>query len=146
VLTRAQLVVASAAALFALVLLVGTAVFLAAREEEPAPTTTTTSTTAPLTEEDVAAALAESLQADLAVAITIEEARCVAAVVVAVVPPDALGELVDRSVPLSGVSEAQREELVRGVVGCVPEASAAALLGAGTSTTTAVSLPGESDG
>lgn len=145
-LTRVQRVVGSAAALCALALLVGTAVFLAAREEEPAPTTTTTSTTAPPTQEDIATALAQALQADLDVAITMEEARCVAEIVIAVLPPTALGDLVARPAPLSSVSEAQRDELVRGVVGCVPEASAAALLGTGASSTTAVSLPGEGEG
>lgn len=141
-LTRTQRAVASAMALAVLVLLVGTAVFLAAREDPtPPPTTTTTSTT--LGTEDVATAIAASLQADLSVALTQAEARCVAEVVVRLIPAEDLAALAERPLPLTGVAPEVRDELVRGVVACVPPASAAALLGSGTTTTEPLGLPGE---
>lgn len=136
---------ASAMALGVLVLLVGTAVFLAAREDPtPPPPTTTTSTTLGI--DDVADAIAASLQGDLSVALTAPEARCVAEAVVRLVPVEDLATLADRPLPLTGVAPEVRDDLVRAVVGCVPPASAAALLGSATTTTEPVGLPGEGQG
>lgn len=132
------------AALAVLVLLVATAAFLAAQEEAVAPTTTTTSTTSTtIGEAAVAEAIAASLRADLTVAITAEEAACVADGLVALVPPATLVQLVERPEPLTGVPPEVRDELVQLVVGCLPESSAAALLGSGTTTSTVAGLPDE---
>ncbi|MFP5255875.1 MAG: hypothetical protein ACLGI8_08520 [Acidimicrobiia bacterium] len=136
--------VAAGAALAALVLLVGTTAFLAARAEPAAVTTTTTSTTSTTIGADAAAeAIAASLRQDLTVAITGEEATCVADGLVALVPPATLVQLADRPQPLTGVPPEVREELVQLVIGCLPEASAAALLGSGTTTSTVAGLPDE---
>ena len=136
---------ASWAALGALVVLVGgAAFFLAAREgSPPPPTTSTTTTSTTVTEGAVVEAIAESLQAELTVAITDEEAACVAEGLVALVPPPILAQLVERPEPLTGVPPEDREALVQLVVSCLPEASAAALLGSGTTTTTLGGLPDE---
>ncbi|MGV3757945.1 MAG: hypothetical protein ACO1PW_00180 [Actinomycetota bacterium] len=135
---------ASWAALAALVALVGAAAFFAAREDAgPPPTTTSTTTTTVVTEAAVAAAIAESLQTDLTVAITAAEADCVAEGLVALVPPSVLVQLVERDEPLTGVPPEDREALVQLVVSCLPEASAAALLGSGATTTTIGGLPDE---
>jgi hypothetical protein len=135
--------VAGVAAVVALVGLVGGAAFLAAREdEEPPPTTSTTTTAVPM--DELVAALAEGLQDGLAVPLTDVEAGCVAEAVVAVVGEDALAELVDdpgRAV--LPADAAQRDDLVRGIVGCVPASTAGVLLGGSTSTTAEVVLPDE---
>jgi len=135
---------ATLAALAALVLLVGGAAFLAAREDPTPPTTTAgPTTTTTLGTEAVADAIAASLQDDLTVAITGPEATCVAEGLVELVPPETLALLVERAQPLTGVAPEVREELVRLVVGCLPEASAAALLGTATTTTALTGLPDE---
>jgi hypothetical protein len=135
---------ASWAALAALVALVGTAAFLAAREDAPPPPTTTTTTSTPaITEAAVAAAIAESLQRDLTVAITDDEAACLAEGLVALVPASVLVQLVERDEPLTGVPPEDRDALVQLVVTCLPEPSAAALLGSDTTTTTIAGLPDE---
>lgn len=87
--------------------------------------------------------IATALQSDLTVAITRAEADCVARGLMALVPPGTLAQPVDRPEPLTGVPPDGRDELVQLVVGCLPEASAAALLGTGTTTTTAGGLPDE---
>lgn len=132
------------AALAALVLLVGGAAYLAAREDPTPPTTTVgpTTTTTPGTDA-VAEAIAVALQDDLTVAITDDEASCVAEGLVELVPPETLALRVERREPLTGVPPEVREELVRLVVGCLPEASAAALLGTATTTTALTGLPDE---
>lgn len=135
--------VAAAAALLALVLLVGTAAYLATEEDPPppAPTSTTTSTTLSL--DEIAEIIAGPLQADLRVAVTPDEARCVARAVVEVVPVEQLATLEADPAPLAALSEDQRSRLLRGVVTCVPQASAEALLGDPTSTTADAGLPGQ---
>jgi hypothetical protein len=145
-LTRTQRAVGSAVALGMLVLLVGTAVFLAARDEPAPPPTTTTTTSTTISADDLADAIAASLQTDLTVALTQEEARCVADAVLRLVPAEDLAALVERPQPLTGVAPAERDELVRAVVDCVPEASAAALLGSATTTSEPEGLPGQVEG
>lgn len=123
--------------------LAGGAAFLAARDDEaPPPTTTTTTTTVPVAR--LVAALADALEAGLEVPLTETEARCVAEAVVAVVGEDALADAIEA--PRTAVlpaDETQRDELVRGLVGCVPASTAAVLLGGSTSTTTPLVLPDE---
>jgi hypothetical protein len=134
---------AGAAGVVALVGLVGGAAFLTAREdEEPPPATSTTTTAVPV--DELVAALREGLQDGLAVPLTDVEAGCIAEAVVAVVGEDALAELVDdpgRAVLPADAT--QRDDLVRGIVGCVPASTAGALLGGSTSTTAEVVLPDE---
>lgn len=134
--------VASWAALAALVGGVATTAFLAARED-PAAAPTTTSTTATVDEAAVAATVARALQAGLPVAVTDEEAACVANGLVLLVPPATLVPLVERPEPLTGVPPEVREQLVQVVVRCLPEGAATALLGSGTTTTTLGGLPDE---
>lgn len=141
--TRARRV-ASWAALAALVGAVAVAAFLAAREDDPAAApTTTSSTTTTVDEAAVAAAVARALQADLSVAVTDEEAACVANGLVALVPPATLVQLVERPEPLTGVPPDVRDQLVQLVVRCLPEGAATALLGSDTTTTTLGGLPDE---
>ena len=134
---------AGVAAVVALVALVGGATFLAAREDdEPPPATSTTTTSVPA--DQLVAALAEGLRDGLAVPLTDAEADCIAEAVLDVVGEDALAELVDdpgRAVLQA--DDAQRDDLVRGIVGCVPASTAGVLLGGSTSTTAQVVLPDE---
>lgn len=138
---------AAAAALVALVLLVGTAAYLGVREEPDPPATTTstssttTTTTVPLSA--FAEAIAGQLEGNLEVAITRDEARCVATAMLAVVPPDELERLADLPEPFAALDQRTRDQLVRGVVRCVPPESAAALLGSTTVTSPPVDLPDE---
>lgn len=135
--------VAAAAALVALGTAVGVGSYVVARED-PAPTTTTTTTTTsttlsiPAVTDTVAQALADGLP----VIVTAEEARCLAAGLVAVVPPEQLRGL-DPADPLAALSEVQRDALLRATVGCLPAASAVALLGDPSTTTVSVDLPDE---
>jgi len=135
---------ASAAALTAFVLLVGTAAFLAV-EEDPAPppttTTTTTTTTVPLAA--IAAAIAASLQGNLEIAITPDEATCVANELLTVFPAVQLERLESLPAPFAALTDSERARLVRGVVRCVPPASAAALLGTTATTAPPLDLPDE---
>lgn len=133
-----------AAALTALAGLVGSGVFLAVREDPPPPTTTTTTTatTVPITK--VASAIAAALRADLDVTLTAAEALCVANELLAVLAPADLAAFTSLTAPLVSLDTVQRDQLVRGIVGCVPPATAAALLASPTTTTTvAVELPDE---
>jgi hypothetical protein len=136
---------ASAAALAAFVLLVGTAAFLAAQDDPSPPptttTTTTTTTTIPLS--DFANAIATSLQGSLEVAITPEEATCVANAILEVLPTARLERLEQLPAPFAALSEGERDRLVRGVVQCVPPESAAAILGSASTTAPPVDLPDE---
>lgn len=134
--------VATAVALVALVALVGSAAFLAAREEAPPPTTTTTTTTT-VGLSTVAAAIAGSLQDDLGAPLSSDEAHCLATALLAVLSPEELVVLSSLAAPLTALEPEEREELLRGVVRCVPSATAAALLASGTTTTVAVELPDE---
>ncbi len=135
---------AAAAALSAFVLLVGTAAFLAAREE-PAPptTTTTTTTTTTIPTAAIAAAIAGALQGSLEVAITPDEATCVANAILAVLPSVRLERLEQLPAPFAALSEGERAQLVRGVVRCVPPESAAAILGSASTTAPPLDLPDE---
>lgn len=134
----------AAAAVAALLALGGTAAvgtYIAVREEpEPAPTTTTTSTT--LSPVALAEALAGALSDGLRVAVSPEEARCLAGALVATIPPAQLEDLAPDD-PLTDLSEAQRADLVRATVDCVPTATAEALLGDASTTTIQVDLPDE---
>lgn len=135
---------AAAAALTALVLLVGIAAFVAVREDPPPPTTTTTTTTT--TTVPLAAiidAIAVSLQGSLEVPISSVEATCVATALLAVLPPDELERLEALPAPLATLTEPERSELVRGVVQCVPPATAEAILGSGAHSAPPVELPNE---
>ncbi len=137
---------ATAAALIALVLLVGTAAYLGVREEpEPPPTTTTstttTTTTVPL--QVFAAAIAGQLEGNLEVPITRDEALCVANAMLGVLPPDDLERLAQLPAPFAALDQGTRDQLVRGVVQCVPPESAAAQLGTTSETAPPVDLPAE---
>lgn len=135
---------ATVAALAALVLLVGGAVFLAAREEAVAPTTTTTiPTTTTVPESVVVEAISEALQRDLTVPLSMTEADCVTAALVAVVDVDRLEALADDAAPLTSLTQPERDQLVHGVVRCVPPDKASAMLGSPTTTGPPVSLPDE---
>jgi hypothetical protein len=135
---------APAAALTALVLVVGTAAFLTVREDPPPPTTTTTTTTTttvPLAA--ITDAIAASLQGRLEVPLSAAEATCVATALLAVLPPDQLERLEPLPTPFAALTEPEREQLVRSVVRCVPPATAEALLGGGAHPAPPVELPDE---
>jgi hypothetical protein len=134
---------AAAAALSAFVLLVGTAAFLAVREEPPPPTTTTTTTTTTVPLSEIANAIATSLQGSLEVAITPDEATCVANAILAVLPTVRLERLEQLPAPFAALSEGERDQLVRGVVRCVPPESAAAILSSASTTVPPLDLPDE---
>jgi len=134
---------ASVLALVALVGLVGGAVFSANRAERVTPTTTTSTTTTTVPTSAVARAIAEALRTSLPAPISLAEALCIADAVVAVVEPRRLEALARRPSPLLALTDAERDELVRGVVGCVPPEQAAAILGSPTTTMPAVELPDE---
>jgi hypothetical protein len=146
--TRAR-VAAAAATLLAVAGGAGAAGYLAS-EGDPAPPTTTTSTTSTtsttLATDAVRDAIAATLVGRLSVTVTPSEAVCLAGVVVSVVPVDELQALAASLAPLSAVGPARQEELVRGVVGCVPAATAVALLGDPTTTTVPLDLPDEGSG
>ena len=130
---------ATAAAFAALVGVVGGGAFLITRGDPPTSTTTTsaTSTTAgPPTDEELAAAITDALAEGLAVPLTTAQASCVADAFLTVLGGDAAADLVDEPTPLGAVSVAQRAEIVRGIVECVPSDVAAALLGTPTTVTT----------
>jgi hypothetical protein len=134
----------SAAALVALVAVVGTLAYVSARDDHDPPATTTT-TTSPLTPEAAVAAVADALATGLAAPLTPDEARCVADGMVDALGPAGLGAL---AVTGDGADlrQADRDALVRMVVGCLPEDKAAALLSSGSTTTIAAQLPDEGAG
>jgi hypothetical protein len=134
---------ATVSALAALVLLVGGAVFLAAREDAVAPTTTTIPTTTTAAESVIVKAISEALQRDLTVPLSMTEADCVAAALVAVVDVDRLEALADHAAPLTSLTRPEHDQLVQGVVRCVPPDKASAMLGSATTTGPPVSLPDE---
>lgn len=134
---------AAAAALAALVLLVGIAAFVAVREDPPPPTTTTTTTTTTVPLAAIIDAIAVSLQDSLEIPISSVEATCVATALLAVLPPDELERLEALPAPLATLTEPDRSELVRGVVQCVPPATAEAILGRGAHSAPPVELPNE---
>lgn len=130
--------VAIAVALASLVLVVGGAVFAIARDGGSPPTTTTTTTTpaAPPTREELADAIAAALARDLEVPLTEVQASCVATAFLDVVGEEPALALADEAIPLGAVSVMQRQEIVRGIVTCVPPEVAAALLSTGSTTVT----------
>lgn len=136
---------AGAAALVALGAVVGVGSYVVTRDD-PAPTTTTTTTTTTTSTTLSVTALtdtvAQALLAGLPVIVTAEEAHCLATGLVTVVPPEQLREL-DPAQPVTGLSEPQRDALLRAAVGCLPPASAAALLGDPSTTTVSLALPDE---
>lgn len=124
----------TAAALVVLMGLVGSVVFLAVREEDrPPTTTTTTTTTVPIAE--VASAIAIALQNDFDETITRTEARCVANELLAVMAPADLEAFTSLTAGLVTLDSAQRDRLVRGIIGCLTPAAAAVLLASPTTTT-----------
>lgn len=134
---------AGAAALVALGAAVGVGSYVVAREDPAPPTTTTTTTTSTtLSVRALTDTVAQALLAGLPVIVTAEEAHCLATGLVTVVPPRQLRD-VDPAQPVAGLSEAQRDALLRATVGCLPAGSAAALLGDPSTTTVAVDLPDE---
>lgn len=123
---------------------VGSGTYLTARDDPgaaPSPRRATTTTT--LAEDTVAAAIARALEDGLEVPLTASEARCVADALLAVVRAEQLAELESLTEPLRSLDDAAHDQLVRGVVGCVPPETAGALLGEATTTTSAVQLPDE---
>lgn len=133
-----------AAALLALMGGIGAATFVAMRDDPAAPATTTSSTVTSSSPAEVARAIAASLEHELEVPLSPEQARCVTDVLLALVHVEELQRLAGAADPLASVGDATRERLVRGLVGCVPPETAAALLGASTTTTPApVQLPDE---
>jgi hypothetical protein len=138
--------VAVVAALVLLVALVGGAAFAVTRGDSPPPTTTTSTTTtaAPPTRSEIATAIAAALTRDLEVPLTRVQATCVADAFLDVVGEAPTLALADVATPLGAVTIAQRAEIVRGIVACVPADVAAALLSTGATTVTlAPGLPDE---
>ena len=130
-------------ALAALGVVVAGATFTLARDDDPSPPTTTSTTTTGIDATAAAGAVAEALEDGLAVPLTAAEARCLAAGLIELVPVDDLDDLSERAEPLTGVAPEVRQELVRVIVGCVPEPTAAALLGSASTTTVPLDLPDE---
>jgi len=135
---RAVKTAATAATLTALVVGVGGAAFLLTNEDSSSPPTpTTTSTTqGPPTDAELAAAIANGLADGLEVPLTAAQAGCIADAFLTVIGGDVASDLVDEPTPLGAVSVAQREEIVRGIVECVPPDVAGALLGTPTTVST----------
>lgn len=134
---------AVALALVGIMSVVGAAVFAAVRDEGPAAVPSTTTATTAVPQAAVEAAIAGALQ-DRLDALTPTEARCVARELLQVFDLDALESMRSLDEPVAALDEGRRARLVRGIVGCVPEATAAALLGGDVTTTTAdVPLPDE---
>ncbi len=126
--------------------LLGVAAFRVARDGAPASTATTASTDTSSSTSDLAGladAIAGSLEHDLEVPLRPEEARCIADQLLATVSIEQLQELASLADPLASLDAGAHEALVRGVVGCAPPETAAALLGGTTTSTVPVELPGE---
>ena len=142
---RGMKAAATAAAFTALAAAVGGTAFLLARDDNsPAPVAATTSTQGPPTEAELGAAIAAELAQGLEVPLTTAQADCVAGAFLAVVGPEGATELVGEPRPLGAVTIAQRAEIIRGIVECVPPEVASALLGTPTtSTAVAPQLPDE---
>jgi len=120
----------------------GTLAYVSARDDRDPPSTTTT-TTSPLTAEAVVAAVADALAAGLEAPLTPDEARCVADGLLAALGQPRLEALAADEGTVADLSPADRDALVRTVVGCLPEEKAAALLGSGSTTTIVAQLPDE---
>ncbi len=134
---------AAAAALLALGTAAGTATY-AVVSDDPAPDSTTTTTTPEVrapTAEALAVVIVRSLQRRLEVPLDHAEARCIGTALLSAVGAEEAESWLEGPAP--PLTPAQREVLVRAVVGCVPEQKARALLGAPTSTTVSADLPDE---
>jgi hypothetical protein len=129
---------AIAVALATLLLIVGGAAFALTRDGSPPPTTTTTTSTtlAPPTRDELTEAIAGALAQGLEAPLTAPQATCVATAFLDVVGEEAALALADEPTPLGAVTIAQREEVVQGIVFCVPPEIAAALLSTASSTVT----------
>ena len=127
---------AAVGALLTLAGLVGGAAFLAAREDPTPPTTTTSTSTTTTTVPTavVAAAIADALGDGLPVEVSAPQTRCIATALLDVVDLDRLEALTAEPAPLTRLTPNERDELLRGVVRCVPPEVAAAILGSPTST------------
>ena len=133
---------ATAAAFTALAAAVGGTAFLLARDDNsPAPAPATTSTQGPPTEAELGAAIAAELAQGLEVPLTTAQADCVAEAFLAVVGPEGATELVGEPRPLGAVTIAQRAEIIRGIVECVPPEVASTLLGTPTTSTAVAPQP-----
>ena len=130
----------TAAAFVALVGVVGAAGYLVARDEPAPATTTTTTTTPPPTPEEVAMGIEVALREGLDVELDASEARCVTEGLLDLLGQERL-ETIDGNG--SALTEAERGELVRMVVLCIPPEKAAVLLTPAPTTTVAVELPDE---
>ena len=133
---------ASAAAFVALVAVAGAGAFVVARDEPEPPATTTSSTTSTtVPDARVADALATALADGLDVPLSEEQSRCLGEALLTTVGRGRLEALAGGDDPISSLPEADRSALVRDVVTCVGPDSAAALLGASTTTTGPVAFP-----
>ncbi|MGQ0832523.1 MAG: hypothetical protein ACT4OV_12685 [Microthrixaceae bacterium] len=132
---------ASAAALVTATGLAGWGAYEIARED-PAPTTTSTTTTTAMPTAAVVRSIADALRARLDVTLSQEEADCLATALLEVVPVADLEQLTSLT-PLSALPADDRERLVQHVIACVPEPTAAALLGGPSTTSPPVQLPDE---
>lgn len=143
---RAVKAAATAATFTALVVGVGGAAFLLSSEDRSSPpaATTTSTTQGPPTDAELAAAIANGLADGLEVPLTSFQAGCVAGAFLTTVGDDAVEALASGPAPLDTLTEAQRADIVRGIVACVPPEVAAALLGTPTTViTVAPALPDE---
>jgi hypothetical protein len=135
----------SAAALIAVVAVVGTLAYVSARDDREPPTTTTT-TSSPPAPEVVAGAVADALATGLDVPLAPAEAGCIADGLLGALGQARLEALAAEGGTTEDLSDADRDSLVRVVVGCVPAQTAAALLGSGSTTTGVAQLPDEGVG
>jgi hypothetical protein len=126
----------------ALVAVIGTLAYVGARDEVE-PATTTTSTSVPPTDEEVAHAITDALAVGLDVPLAAAEARCVADGLLTVLGQPRLEAMAEAAGGVDDLSDAERTELVRTMVLCLPEEKAAALLGTPTTMTTVAQLPDE---
>lgn len=129
----------------ALVALTGMAGYQLAKDDPAAPPATTTTTTA-LSTAAVAEAVAARLGAGLPIGLRPEQATCVAAGVLAVVPPAELADLAGTADPVVALDPARRAALLREVVGCLDPAQAEALLATTPTTAVVTDLPGAVEG
>jgi len=111
--------------------------------DDPAPTTTTTTTTTTvIPTAAVTRSVADALRARLDVTLSPEEAECLAAALLEVVPVADLEALTSLA-PLAALPAPRRTQLVQRVITCVPGPTAAALLGGPSTTSQPVQLPDE---
>jgi hypothetical protein len=119
---------AATVAAFIVVLVAAGAVAYTATDDEPPATTTTTTTVRAPTGEETAEAITAALSRGLEVPLDATEAACVTDGLLTVVGLDRLEELTAAGADADDLTEAEREELVRSVVLCVPPEKAEAML------------------